>query len=203
MKSSNRQFHALALISIASAALAACGGGGDAGSAGSAGSAGTSTILAANTSPLAAMQGTYVMPCDGDKYNGPAGESSQATITVTAAPGSNQVDAAVHYSYYDGSTDCASATLNFDITGTGHITSKATTKAYTDAAGKSVSANVMTLTYGGMTLSKGIFTGTFPLPGATTDIAYVLDGNTLSWAKGVRGADGLGDSLSARTAVRQ
>jgi len=42
-----------------------------------------------------------------------------------------------------------------------------------------------------------------PASGATTDIAYVLDGKKLYLAKGHREADGLGDSLSREIWVKQ
>ena len=108
----------------------------------------------------------------------------------------------IRWGDYTGSTDCAASTLNVDVTANGMLSDKGTTKNYPDATGKTVTAKVATFTYTGMTLSKGNLTMSLPTFGTTTDIAYVLDGNNLYVTKGVRGADGLGDSLST-AAVKQ
>jgi len=186
---------AIALVA-AFAALTACGGGG------SSDSSSSSTEASANASPLAAMQGTYVAACDGQTFDS-GSSSSQVTIIVTAPAGSSEVGVSVQVKGYTGSTDCAASTLDTDVTATGQLSSKSTTKTYTDATGKSVTAKVLTFTYSGVTFSKGSFSGTLPVPGVTTDIAYVLDGSDLYLAKGVRDADGLGDSLSKRVGVKQ
>ena len=55
------------------------------------------------------------------------------------------------------------------------------------SSGKSVTAKVLTFTYSGVTFSKGSFSGTLPVAGVTTDIAYVFDGSNLYLAKGGRG----------------
>jgi hypothetical protein len=176
------------------AALSACGGGG--------GDSGGSSTEGANTNPLAAMQGTYVVACDGATHSS-GSWSTQTTIVITAPAGGSEVDVSVHDKEYTGSADCAASTLDDDVTVTGRITSKGTTKAYTTATGKSVTAKVLTFTYSGLTISKGNFILPLPTFGTTTDIAYVLDGGNLYGAKGGRGADGLGDSLSARAGVKQ
>ena len=181
------------------AVLAACGGGGD--SSGS--STETSANSSANTNALASMQGTYVTACIDRTNSGGTSESNQVTITITALAGSSEVDASVRNQYYDGSANCTASTLSGDLTVTGQLSSKSTTKIYTDATAKSVTAKVLTFTYTGMTLSKGNLSGTLPVAGMTTDIAYVLDGSNLYLAKGVREADGLGDRLSAYAGVKQ
>lgn len=197
MKPQQRKIHTLTLIAALSFALAACGGGSSAGS-----STETSASSSTNTSALAPMQGTYATACFGDTNNG-SGESNQVTITITAPPGGSEIDASVHNQYYVGSTDCTAATLNTDLTVTGQLSSKSTTKAYIDSTGKSVTAKVLTFAYSGLTLSKGSFSGTLPVVGVTTDVAYVFDGSSLYLAKGGREADGLGDSLSPHAGVKQ
>lgn len=178
------------------AALVACGGGG------SSDSDSSSTQASANTSPLAAMQGTYVAACDGQTFDS-GSSSSQVTIIITAPAGGSEVDVSVHAKSYTGSSDCAESTLAADVTVTGQLSNKSTTKTYTDSTGKSVTAKVLTFAYSGVTFSKGSFSGTLPVAGVTTDIAYVLDGSNLYLAKGVREADGLGDKLSTRVGVKQ
>jgi len=184
----------------ACAALVACGGGGD--NSGPSTET-TSTNSGANTNALASMQGTYVTACIDRTNSGGTSESNQVTITVTAPAGSSEVDASVRNQYYDGSANCTASALSGDLTVTGQLSSKSTTKIYADATGKSVTAKVLTFTYSGMTLSKGNLSGTLPVAGMTTDIAYVLDGSNLYLAKGVRDADGLGDRLSAYAGVKQ
>ena len=186
------------LAALSTVLLAACGGGG---------SSSTATSTTASTDTFAALKATYAVACTGDTLRAQDGtitklESSQGTITIATASGSNATTVSLRSQYYVGSTDCAASTLNTDLTANGQLSDKGTTKNYTDATGKTVTAKVATFTYTGMTLSKGNLSISLPTAGTTTDIAYVLDGSNLYVTKGVRGADGLGDSLS-RAAVKQ
>lgn len=87
--------------------------------------------------------------------------------------------------------------LDTDMTFLGTASDKAGSKNYTNAAGKPVTAEVATIAYTGFTLSKGNLDFSLPMLGATTDMAYVLENNTLYLSKGHREADGLGDALTA------
>ena len=183
--------HSAYLAALSTVLLAACGGG----------SSSTATTTTASTDAFAALKATYVVACTGQTSNSGA-ESGQGTITIATASGSNVTTVSLHSQSYTGSTDCAASTLNIDVTANGQLSDKGTTKNYTDATGKTVTAKVANFTYTGMTLSKGNLTISLPTAGTTTDIAYVLDGSNLYVTKGVRGADGLGDSLS-KAAVKQ
>lgn len=181
--------HSAYLAALSTVLLAACGGGS------------SDTTTTASTDTFAALKATYVLACTGQTFTtGP--ESDQGTITIATASGSNATTVSLRSQSYKGSTDCAASTLNIDVTANGQLSDKGTTKNYTDATGKTVTAKVATFTYTGMTLSKGNLSISLPTAGTTTDIAYVLDGSNLYVTKGVRGADGLGDSLS-RAAVKQ
>lgn len=170
--------------------LAACGGGGSGGS------------TTPDASPWAALQGTYVVGCDGETSNTVTDTfSTQGTITITTD--GSETNVSVRFLSYLGDAHCADAALVADATLTGKLTDKGKTKVYTDVSGKSVTARVFTFTYGGVTLAKGVVEGALPLPGITTDMAYVLDGGTLRLTVGGRTADGLGDRLSPRVGIRQ
>jgi hypothetical protein len=198
MKSSHRQIRVLTLIVLVAATVAACGGGGSDATT----SATANAALASN--PLVSLQGTFAIPCS--SYQTATGNkvgSGQGTITVDAAAGRSEANVSIRYLAYDGVADCATTALSEDITATGTLTKKDATKLYTLTTGNKVTADVVTFKYSGVTFSKGTFTGTLPMPGVTTDLAYVLDGNNLRVAKGGRDADGLGDSLSAQIAVRK
>ena len=84
----------------------------------------------------------------------------------------------------------------------GTVSDKAGSKNYKTAAGKPVTANLATVAYSGFRLAKGNLSFKMPMAGATTDVAYVLDNNTLYLSKGHREADGLGDALT-EGAVKQ
>jgi hypothetical protein len=181
-----RKIVSLVILSLPVILLAACGGGSDSGSASP--TIAPSSVLATT---LAGLSGTYVAACvdDGISHNVP--QSVQAYIVITPE---NLVTARIQG--YDGSANCTAETLKDDFAVTGQLTGKTTTKNYKDASGKTLTANVVTFAFNGMTLSKGTITGTLPTPGLTTDVAYVLNGNILNIAKGHREADGLGDALS-------
>lgn len=184
-------------LSASTMLLSACGGGGGDSSSGTPTVAATST--AANS--LNALNGTYVLACTDETYkNGPA-ESSQGTLTVESVGAGNKATA--HFQYYKGSANCAPATIDTDATIDGPLNGKSSTKNYTDATGKTLTANVVNFGYANFTLARGNLTVSLPTPGATTDIAYVLDGKKLYLAKGHREADGLGDSLSRDILVKQ
>ena len=91
---------------------------------------------------------------------------------------------------------CDAAALDFDLTFLGTAADKPGSKSYTNAAGKPVTASVATIAYSGFKLAKGNLSVALPAAGATTDMAYVLENNTLYLSKGPRGLDGLGGSLT-------
>lgn len=102
----------------------------------------------------------------------------------------------------ENSANCDAATLVSDLTFFGTASDKAGSKNYTNAAGKPVTAKVATIAYTGLTLSRGNLEFSLPALGATADMAYVIDNNTLYLSKGHREKDGLGDALTAG-AVKQ
>ena len=189
------------LVSIASV-LSACGGGGD--SSGSNDAAGKST---ASTS-IAQMGGTYVMPCTGTTFapssdpDAAKSESKAATIVITPDSTTGKAGISAHYQYYRNSANCDAAAIDFDLTFLGTASDKAGSKNFKNAEGKPVAANLATITYSGFRFSKGVLNMSLPTAGATTDMAYVLEKNTLYLSKGHREADTLGDSLTPG-AVRQ
>lgn len=184
-------------LSISTMLLSACGGGGDSSSS-TPSVAATSTV----TNTPDALNGTYVLACVDETYTGGAAQSKQGTITV--APDNSGSTVVAHVQTYKGSTNCTEATMDLDLTVSGGLSGKSTTKNYKNATGKTVTANVVTVSYTGLKLSRGNLTN-FSLPQAnfSTDIAYVLDGKNLYFAKGHREADGLGDSLSRDVLVKQ
>jgi hypothetical protein len=200
MKTSMRSMFTLISIALA---LSACGGGDDSDSNGSNDAAGKSTAGAS----MAQMSGTYVLPCTGATFapssdpDDAKSESKTATIVIAPdATGKASINA--HYQYYRNSANCDPATLDFDMTFLGTATDKPGSKNYTNAAGKPVTASIATIAYSGFRLAKGNLNVSLPTPGATTDMAYVLENNTLYLSKGRREADGLGDALTAG-AVKQ
>jgi hypothetical protein len=186
-------------LSIPTILLGACGGGGDSSSASP--TIAPSSVVATT---LDGLSGNYVAACEDLSYKTYMSATPQASESSVAVAASRQASIVItpanvvtaHFQYYEGSADCMAATLAQDVTATGQLTAKAASKNYMDATGKKITASVATFSFNGMKISKGSFTGSFPTPGATTDIAYVLNGNTLNVAKGHREADGLGDSLS-------
>ena len=110
----------------------------------------------------------------------------------------------VRYKYYVGNAACDASSLDTDITVNGELADKGTTKTYSGLNGtKAGVAEVITFTYTSLSLTKGTLTGTLPVPGVSTDVAYLLDGANLYVSKGRREADGLGDSLGVHAAVKQ
>lgn len=196
-----KHISSIVALSISSILLSACGGG----------SSGTSTGVApgVTVNALAGMKGTYVLACEGHAFTDGSGqgnnmsESQQGTITVTPDSSSNGAIVTLHTLYYAGSLNCASATLDTDLTVTGQLSGKGTTKNFKDASGKNVTAQVGTFTYTGLTLSKGNLTGSLPTFGATATVAYLVTGNNLYVSKGHRGTDGIGGTLSTEVAVKQ
>jgi hypothetical protein len=188
---------------LIAAVLSACGGGGS----DSSGQAGSGAASAGTTgdNALAYLAGTYVVPCEAIIYPtaaDPSSSSDQGTVVIAPNASTGKVEATLRYQYYNGSTNCNASTLDTDLSGNFTISGKSGAKIYKDATGKPVTANVATVTYTGMTLSKGNLTLSLPAFGATTDMAYVLANNTLYVSKGHRETDGLGDGLS-RGAIRQ
>jgi hypothetical protein len=182
-------------LTFVATALSACGGGGNDSSTDTSGKA------AAVTS-IAQMASTYVMPCTGETFRPSSdptaakSESQTATIVISADAASGKATISAQLKYYRNSASCDAATLSDDLTFFGTAVDKPGSKNYTNAAGKPVTANVATITYTGITLSKGNLSFSLPLPGATTNMAYVLENNTLYLSKGHRELDGLGDALT-------
>lgn len=193
----------IVIATLIAAVLSACGGGGS----DSSGQAGSGAASAGTTgdNALAYLVGTYVFPCDGiitELSNPPSRTSDQGTIVIKTNATTGKVEVSANIKAYEGSANCDASTLVTDLSGNFTISGKSGAKIYKDATGKPVTANVATVTYTGMTLSKGNLTLSLPAFGATTDMAYVLANNTLYVSKGHRETDGLGDGLS-RGAIRQ
>jgi hypothetical protein len=193
MKPSMRSMFTVTLITTA---LSACGGGG------SEGSSNDASGKSAASASIAQMGGTYTLPCTGTTFQPSAdpsadkSESETATIVITPDASTGKASISAHRQYYRNSINCDAATLDTDFTFLGTASDKAGSKNYTNAAGKPVTAKVATIAYSGFTLSRGNLKLSLPVPGATTDMAYVLDNNTLYLSKGHREADGLGDALT-------
>lgn len=194
-------------LTIIATALSGCGGSSGGDSDSDSGSTDASGKTSAGTS-IAQMGGTYILPCTGTTFTTSSGsnatnsESKTATITITPE-GSGKASISAHYQYFENSARCDPAALNFDMTFIGTASDKAGSKIYTNADGKPVTANLVTVAYSGFKLSKGSLNVSLPRAGATTDMAYVLDNNTLYLSKGPRGADGLGAALTKKGAVKQ
>lgn len=181
-------------LSVSAAVLAGCGGGNSS-------PAGTAPSAVVNV--LAPLQATYLIACESlDSSEGPL-RSEQATIIITPDASSNGAEVSIHAQHYVGSSNCASGTLDIDLTVRGKLSDKGTSKNFKDAAGNTVSGKVVSFTYTGLTLSKGNWSGSLPTFGTTATVAYVLTGNKLYVSKGHRGADSIGDTLSTQAAVKQ
>jgi len=173
-----------------SAMLAACGGGGSDSGTGTSGLGAQSNVL----SPLVA---TYVLPC-----NARNNESEQGTLIVSSLQDSDKATATIHYKYYAGSTTCEATKLDTDITVGGQIRDLASTVNRT-LGSSTVGAKVIEFRYDSLSLSKGVLGGSLPTFGMTTKVAYVMNGNNVYFTKGVRLADGLGDSLTSVPVTKQ
>jgi hypothetical protein len=189
-------------LTFVATALSACGGGGGDSSTDTAGKS------AAVTS-IAQMAGTYVMPCTGKTFppssdpTAAKSESQTATIVISADAASGKATISARRQIYLNSTSCEADALNFDLTFLGTAVDKTGSKNYTNAAGKPVTASVATIAYTGLKFSKGNLTFSLPMPGATTDMAYVLENNTLYLSKGPRDLAGLGDALTPGAVKQQ
>ncbi len=183
-------------LTFVATALSACGGGG--GGDSSTDAAGK----AAAVTSIAQMAGTYVMPCTGKTFppssdpTAAKSESQTATIVISADAASGKASVSARSQTYLNSANCEAAALDFDLTFRGTAVDKPGSKNYTSAVGKSVTASVATIAYTGFTFAKGNLNISLPSAGATTDMAYVLENNTLYLSKGHREADGLGDALT-------
>lgn len=181
-------------LTFVATALSACGGGGDS-STDSSGTAGA-------VSSIAQMAGTYIMPCKGTTFapssdpSAATSESETATIVIGPDAATGKATISARRQTYRNSATCDAAALEFDLTFRGTATDGPGSKNYTNAAGKPVKANVATIAYTGFSFAKGNLNIRLPAPGATTNLAYVLENNTLYLSKGSRQADGLGDSLT-------
>ena len=186
-------------VSLVTAALSACGGGS---------SNNDAAAQTAAASSVAQMGGTYILPCTGEIFSGPSSvdgatrASRTVTIVITPDAATGNAKVSVHNQYYRNSDKCDAAMLDEDLTFFGIASDKAGNKDYKTAAGKPVTAKVVSVAYTGLRLSKGNLKISLPTAGATTDMAYVLDNNTLYLSKGHREKDGLGDALTLG-AVRQ
>lgn len=197
MKSITSISSAIAL-SISAFVLGGCGGGSSA--------PGSSVAPAVNV--LAALNGNYVLTCTGETWIDAASginmsESQQSSVTIASDASANGAAVSMHSQYYVGSTNCAAATLDTDITVSGQLSDKGVSKNYKDAAGNTIAAKVASFTYSGLKLSKGNLTGSLPTFGTTATIAYVLTGNNLFVSRGHRDTDGIGGALTTQAAVKQ
>jgi hypothetical protein len=184
-------------LTVVATALSACGGGGGSDNSGSTDASGK-----AATTSIAQMAGTYIMPCKGTTFSRfidltlLSSESETSTIIISADAATGKVTINAHHRYYENSTTCEEAALNFEATFLGTAVDKPGSKTYTSEAGKPIAASIATIAYTGLRLSKGNLPFKMPVAGATVDKAYVLDNNVLYLSKGRRGADGLGDALT-------
>lgn len=183
------------VLSASAVLLSACGGGSS--------SVGTNVAPSAAVNLLAPLTGTYLVACTRINPESAKLESEQASIIVTPDATTNGATVSMHARYYAGSIDCAAATLDTDLTVSGQLSDMGSSKNFSDATGKTLSAKVASFTYSGLTLSKGNLSGSLPTFGAKALIAYVLIGNNLLVSKGHRDVNGVGDSLSDRVAVKQ
>lgn len=141
------------------------------------------------------------MPCKGTTLaessdpTRPKTESETATIVISS-DSTGKATISAHYQHYFNSATCEAEATDFDLTFLGTAVDKSGSKTYTNAAGKPVTASVATIAYTGFKFSKGNLKFSLPTAGATTNMAYVIENNTLYLAKGSREADGLGDSLT-------
>lgn len=197
-----KSFKSACALSAITIILSACGGGG---SSSSTNTGNSSAAPSANS--LTGLKGTFVVACAGESFSDGSQKtmySDQTTLVVTPSASGISASVSVHTLGYTGSTNCDASTLDTDVTVTGDITDKGTTQNYKTADGKTVTANVVTFSYNGLKLSKGNITGSIPLPGTKTNVAYYFDGKNLYGSKGNRTLpDGLGDSLTTRPAVKQ
>jgi hypothetical protein len=183
-------------LTFVATALSACGGGG--GGDGSTDASGK----AAPASSIKQMAGTYIMPCKGTTFapssdpTAAKSESETVTIVISADAASGKATISARLQSYVNSASCEAAALDFDLTFLGTAVDKPGSKTYTNAAGKPVTASVATIAYTGFRFAKGNLNVSLPAAGATTDMAYVLDNNTLYLSKGHREKDGLGDALT-------
>jgi len=189
------------LAAILSAALfVACGGGGSSGDP-----APTAPVVANAFSDL---QGSYAVACRAQP-GATTNYSDQLTITVSELIGTDRANVSVRARGYQSpaadksGAQCDPAALTDDVTVTGQMRDLGRTVALKGPANKPVNVRLVELTYYGFTLAKGSLGDVaIPLPNATTQIGYLLDGNALYVTKGLRGLDASGAKLSSRFGER-
>lgn len=178
--------------------LSACGGGGGSDDA---------PAQAADTG-LAAVLGTYAVPCEGSTST-TGSMSSQGKLSINASSNASAPTLDIHYQAYASApgdtagSRCESAALVWDLILSGHIRDMDKRKAIRLADNSTVSAKVVEFTYTGLRLSKGSFSGQFPTPNTTTQVAYLLDNGNLRLTSGPREADGVAAKFHRRVGVRQ
>lgn len=186
--------------------LSGCGGGGGGGSDDDAAAPATAADAA-----LSAVLGRYVIACEGgiDLPYRPGSYSTQGTLTITADSDPRLAAVSIHVQeYQSASADpsgsrCDPAALVFDLTVNGYIRDMGTRKAIRMADNSTVSAKVVEFTYTGLKLSKGSFSGQFPTPNMTTQVAYLLENGNLRLTSGPREADGIAAKFHRRVGVKQ
>jgi hypothetical protein len=173
----------------ATAVLYACGGGGG---------SDTPTPAGGATNPFTAMVGTYSTGCGPDGATG----SDITIVTISAPVGADKATISAQSKSFTGSTTCADAAKDFDLTVNGELTALAATKTIT-GSGKTGKANTVAFKYSGLKLSGGSLNMPIPAAGTTSTGGYLLEGNKLYVLSGSRGADGLPDSFSSGVYVKQ
>jgi hypothetical protein len=180
----------LSVVFALSMLLAACGGGGGDGSA-----------PAATANAFDSMIGTYTTGCVvlGTQ------QSRQFTLTISNPVGADKVSGTATSKDYFSNNSCDENALDKSFSVSGEATALAATK---NIAGslfepKTGMAKTAEFTFSALTISKGTFNGTIPIPGTKTPIGYLLEGNKLYVLSGSREADGLPATFSKKVLTKQ
>jgi hypothetical protein len=187
----NSRTSIIPMAAIVAAVLSGCGGGGD------------SSSGSPQQNAFSAMVGSYAVACDGNRNGNAINNTGSAdgSVSIDGLAGSDRAQVTARLRQYSDSS-CSTGALVTDITVKGEIRDLNATKDYA-LLGGTVTAKVVEFTYTGLTISKGSISGSLPTFGVTTRMAYYLNGNKLYLSKGVRGADGLGATMSANAGVKQ
>lgn len=178
-----KRFTPLLGTTVLALALAGCGGG-----------TATHEVTIGPLS-IADAVGAYTTGCA--THAGTSPEYKLVTATFTDG-GKGIGTAVVRYRTYGSDSTCGEASLAFDVSATFDVVPLSTVKNITNATLKHPfigTANTAEATLRGMTLSKGSFTGSLPMPGVKTLIGYVLDKPNLRFLAGSKEADGLGSYI--------
>jgi hypothetical protein len=159
------------------------------------------------------LQGTYAVACARKALPSEAGAvtaSDDGSVTVGDLVGADRANVSLRVREYESPSAatvvdrCSPARLTWDFIVFGQIRDLGKTKTYSGPVGSAANARVVEFTYHGFNLVQGSLRGMeLPLLDTKTQVAYLLDGNTLYLDEGPRGADGLASRLGKRFGVRQ